>query len=415
MSEITRYEMRLDQKQQFEYAKFCHFIDETDGDYFESIYFSKKRLKERLFDILNNDPKKDLAWGLDKFFNEVIQESKNTSTNISMEKLGALRLKLSEAAANNFKTKEFIFPAPTATDRLGEIKAKEINDDEITRDNNPLHLETGLSDVVNKETKTAAQPTDVAINEKTEYLPLKVDAFIGKIPEQYFGDQESSRDALTAFLKNRLIQLRNSEKPNKLNREVAQRIVNDITCPNPHVLIDIFKIWLDDDMSDDEPIIRFTPDNKPIRKLNLDQFQLVTFANFCKFVDQMELDEKFVNRSQLKDIFYDVLRINPNLPAEDLIEKVSLLLYRTFHSNLEKYSQVVGEQEFSYLNHLYLSLRNAAEKNFTITGDAFLAPAEQETAGPIDKLDKYQASRRQLKIADEIWKKGKKDDDDLPN
>jgi hypothetical protein len=193
---------------------------------------------------------------------------------------------------------------------------------------------------------------------------------------------------------------------------VARRIKNDTTCPNASVLIEIFTNWLNGHI-DDDPIISFTPDGKPIKKLGLDQFQLVTYTNFCNFVDQLEVDEKLLGRAQLKEIFYDILRINPHVQAVDVVEKASLLLYRTLHNNLQESGRSVGNQEFGYLNHLYITLRDAAEKNFTITGNAFLASAEQKTDDLTDRLDRYQASRQQLKIADEPWKKDK--DDDLPN
>jgi hypothetical protein len=164
---------------------------------------------------------------------------------------------------------------------------------------------------------------------------------------------------------------------------------------------------------DEDPIIRFTPDGEPIKKLILDQFQLITFANFCNFVDQLETNENLLSRSQIKEIFYDMLRINPHTPTVDLIEKVSLLLYRALYANLERNGRPVGSQEFDYLNHLYRLMRDAAEKNFTITGNTFLAEAEQKTNDLRDKLDKYQANKGHLKIADEIWKKD--NDDDLPN
>lgn len=414
MQEMSKHEMYLKEKQQFEYAKFCQFIDELDNSLFDSNHFNKEQIKGWLFNAINNNPEQGIAWGIDRVFNKIIQDSKD----FSPKKLGALRLKLSEAISNNFKTKEFIFPAPKTTDAEKDIEMKKIKDDDQPENDDNLKLKmkfTETPDLV--EPKKIQKADDVVLTKEVEYLPHQVDVFINKIPEQYFGSQGSSRENLAAFVKNRFIQLKKGEGPKKMMDEITNRIIHDISCPNSKALIDIFEIWLSDfwfnDLLDDDPIIRFTPEGETIKKLNLDQYQLVTFANFCNFVDQIEVDEKLISRSQLKEIFFDILRTNPHSPTIDLAEKFSLILYRTLHTNLQESGQSLGDQEFGYLNHLYVLIRDAAEQNFTITGNAFITEAEQKTDGPIGKLDKYQANKRQLEIADKIWEKDK--DDDLPN
>lgn len=153
MSEKPRYEMRLNEKLQFEYAKFCQFIDEMPDSWFDQEYFNKKQIKEWLFDVLNDDPTRDLAWSLDWIFNKIIQNSKN----ISMEKLGALRLELSQAVSNNFKTEEFIFPAPFTTDTTKDIKMKDVTDLKADNDSDILHLDT--NQYTNEKPKKLATTT----------------------------------------------------------------------------------------------------------------------------------------------------------------------------------------------------------------------------------------------------------------
>lgn len=408
MQEKPTHEMYLKEKQQFEYAKFCQFIDELDDGLFDTKYFNKEQIKNWLFSAINNHPQQGIAWGIDRVFNKIIQDA----NGYPLQKLGALRLKLSEAISNNFKTKEFIFPAPKTTDTETDIEMEEIKDDDQPEDDGGLKLKRDFKETSNTNDTNTQKADDTVLTKEVSYLPRQVDIFINKIPEQYFGLQDSSRESLITFFKNRLIQLKKSEKLSKLNTEVARRIKNDITCPNADVLIEIFTNWLNGQI-DEDPIICFTPDGKPINKLNLDQYQLVTFANFCNFVDQLELDENLLGRAQLKEIFYDILQINPDRPVVDLIEKASLLLYRSLHINLQESGRSMGNQEFEYLNHLYKILHDAAERNFTVTESTFFALSDQKTNDPIDKLDKYGAGKRQLKIADEIWEKDK--DDDLPN
>lgn len=248
---------------------------------------------------------------------------------------------------------------------------------------------------------------------QVEYLPRKVDTFIKKIPDEYFGQYGSSKKELAAFLKNKIAQLKEGESMGKLKTGVARRIVNDTTCPNAPILIDIFEMGLNYDFNSD-PIIGHTPQGKEIKKLNLDETQLVTFANFCNFVDKMEIEETIVSRSQLKEVFYDVLRTNPYSNHQTVVEKFGFFLFRVAHIGLEKYGETLKESDYAYLNKIYIKIRDAAEKNFVVADGAFYAPADKKETDPLEKLDSYSPSRRYDRIADEPWRKDD-GDDDLPN
>ncbi len=408
MSEIYRGEMRLSEKQTVEFAKFCDFIDTQPDDLFDKTFFNKKNLTNLVFEVLNNNPNHEMSWVIDQTFDQIARHISRAEMRDLIPKLGHLRLILSQSSSNHFETGNHLYGAPSVIDEKttsdDAMTLPTINDDD-TSINEPGGLWQRLN---TKKEKTGAEEKETehsgaTLEGKPEYLSPLVDRFLDKIPEVYFGINNSSKESIASYLKVCFASLKKLDITPEILKELKHKIFNDITCPNGNVLYQMIEIWITAGDLSDDPIFTHTPMGEKIKKLSLDQNQLVTFANFCDFIERIDFSKSLVSKKELIDMFYENIKHRATTSPSDIVEIIGLALYHKASDNAARlYKRDLSPEDIGNFNEIYFILKKAAETNFsTESGSHFLEKSSTKPTTLADALDDYETPTTTLKIADE--------------
>lgn len=422
MSEIHQGEMRLNQKQTVEFAKFCDFIDTQPDDLFDKTFFNKKILTNLVFEVLNNNPSHEMSWVIDQTFDQIARHIARAEMRELIPKLSHLRLILSQSSSRHFETGNHLYGAPSVMDKESTssdtMTMPTIDDNDISKNESGGLWQKLDSKKEKGGSEEEKEHTGATLEGQPEYLSPLVDRFLDKIPEVYFGINNSSKESIASYLKVRFASLKKLDITPEILKELKHKIFSDITCPNGNVLYQMIEIWVTAGDLSDDPILTHTPRGEKIKKLSLDQNQLVTFANFCDFIEQIDFSKSLVSKKELIDMFYENIKHRATTSPSDIVEIIGLALYHKATSNATRlYGRDLTPEDIERFNEIYMILKKAAEKNFsTESGSHFLERSSTKPTTLADALDEYETPATTLEIADETSKLGitqnKKDKDD---
>ena len=103
-SEMPIQQMRLNEKQQFDYAKFTISIDNIEDEWFIKSGIDRDALKNIFFEVFNGHPSKDFAWILDAVFDVITRKMTYAEQKQCFQYLAALRVFLAGESKSEFES-----------------------------------------------------------------------------------------------------------------------------------------------------------------------------------------------------------------------------------------------------------------------------------------------------------------------